>query len=321
MEPGFFSSREFVVSAIVALAAVGVGAAFALDGDVLGFGGHSYSRDACDEPDLPGADLEGATHRSEEVDGGRVVRYAFDPADRQGGAIAGCAVFGDVAVGASPDGLVHVAFTIHAEGSRARELLDATVVRAVFRDAGAGLAVLAWIEEEGAFSGVGSSRTTLTDVEVLVPATGAYDVRLDTSFGLASVDGIMTREAVLESDLGDVRVSGVDAQGDLTADTSHGDIEVSLAGVRNGTLRLTSNLGDLILTLPQRADVGYDVTAASDLGEVDVSVGPAETYDSQGEGMGERVHVRTVGYADKPAQVVVLSESNHGDVTVTVGAA
>lgn len=312
MEKGFFGSREFVVSLVLALAVV-AGGAIAIGTGFRGGGSVEYA--SCDRPLLPGAELPVAAPEVESSRTLRTVRYVLDAAGREGGAVAACAHFGDVRIGLSPDDKVRVTFTIASDGMS--DILDRAEVRLAVHDQGAGLGVGAWVAREGGISRFGSTSVAYADVEILLPATGAYEVDAETEHGLVALDGLMTRGARLVSSFGDVEVAGVDAGGNLTASSEHGEVRVALAGVHTSAVHVVSRFGSVTARLPARADVGYNVTAATSFGDVDVQVGPVESYDTDDEGMGGRVHVRTVGYDGKPTQVEVLAESDHGDVVVT----
>ena len=77
--------------------------------------------------------------------------------------------------------------------------------------------------------------------------------------------------------------------------------------------------GNVVASLPTRADLGYDVTGKSDVGNVKVDIGPTELRDSNSDGPGSTVHARSKDYASKVSKVVVEADSNVGDVTITAG--
>lgn len=309
MDRGFFGSREFAIAGVLALLLV-AGGAYAL----LGRGFGHFSESGCDAPRLEGTTLDAAPQRQDASSTERTLAYVLDPAGREAGALDACTVLGDVTVGPSPDGLVHVTFTLDAPDSSA---LGRTEAQARFRADGPRLGVEAWVGRHGGADSFGDRDETDVSVEVLLPALGAWRVHAESETGDVSVGALLVSDAALESTLGDLEVRGADVAGNVTMETETGAVTLAPASLQTGQMRLASTLGDLVARLPARADAGYEVFAETTVGDVQVDVGEAEVSERADEPGSSTAHVRTAGFAAKPTRVTLRMETETGDVQAT----
>lgn len=311
MDPGFFSSKHFVVSGLVAVAII-AGAAGAYYATPIG-GSHGWSG-GCDAPSLAGAPLAVEATTEIEDDGERrVVTYRLPAGSYTAGSLDACSPFGEIVVDPALGDEIEVRFTIEAPIAAAVEETD---VVAQLRDDGGALVVGAWIERIGETSGIyGNDRSAHVRLQIRLPDTGAWDIDAHSSAGDVHVSDVMVGTLDLESSFGNVVAIGIDLAGDATLMTSAGDATLSLASVQSGRVLADSSFGNVEIELPSRADVGYDVVGETSFGEVTIRIGPTDEYDSEGSA-GERETARTAGYDSKPTKVQVTGTSSAGDVRI-----
>lgn len=119
--------------------------------------------------------------------------------------------------------------TVTGGGNR----LDVQVVEARFKPAD--LVALGW----------GQS------VVIHVPSAGALQLLTDAKGGDVRVDGLhVTHPLQISTDAGDVTLEGVSVDSDLKVASSAGDIRFQGEIGRQGSLKVTSGVGDIYLTLP-----------------------------------------------------------------------
>lgn len=317
MERGFFRSREFAASAAVAGLVLAAGA-WAMIG--AAWGSSVFEGDVGCDPPIPDPLARRVDLVRGEATGARtrVLAATVDAAQAQGGRVGLCNPFGGLVVGPSPDGRVHVTFRLAAPEASSDAPLDGSDVRVTLREEDGRLALAAWPADLGTYAtGPGSRRAVQATLEVLLPTHLAWDLDASSGAGDLEVAGVRLRDLRLENDFGETTADALDLSGNLTVHAGSGTVTVRLASVQSGLLQVEADFGDATLELPARADVGYDVRASSDFGRVQVQVGPAEAYESDGHAM----HVRTAGYASKPTQVRVVVENGSGDVRVATAGA
>lgn len=311
IDTAFFRTKQFVIAAAIAILILGAAAAtYTVNGLTAGWA----SSEGC-HVEMAGEPI--ATEPAVVVDADgrhRTVTYSFDAAGLDGGRLAACSRVGEILVEPSLDGRAHVELRIRGESADA---VAATEVRAVFSRLDGGLGVAAWHQVVGEEKGMFGSRHVEITTLVRLPATGAFDVSLASEVGDLRVTDLLVGNLTLQSDVGDVRALDVDAQGDVSARSDVGDVILSLRSVQSGVLDAASDVGDIEVALPLRADVGYAVTAQSDVGETEVRIGETETHTSEEDGVGGRVEARSRDYDSKPTKVQVHASSDVGDVGVT----
>lgn len=312
IDRGFFASKYFVLSAVVAVGIVAGGAtAYYAGGRVF-----SQWHDGCDAPVLAGAPLTFfATQTLSDQGERRTVRYTADLGAFQGGALDLCVDVGEVLLSATNGTSIEVEFLVESDHATA---VQATQVEAALRDEGGRLVLAAWESqrgEAGSWLGTQSARVRLT---VRVPASAAYEVRAVSNVGDVRVSDLLASTLRLETDVGDVVATRLDLQGDATLMADVGDAILSAVSVQTGEISLASNVGNVEAELPASVDVGYDAHASADVGEVMVRLGDTESHESDGEGPGETESARTSNYAQKPTQVVVRARTDVGDARIVV---
>lgn len=309
-DPGFLRTRFFAVAALVAALVLGGAAAAYLVAD--GFDAGSSA--SCDAVDVPGARIA-AEPVVEDEGARRTYRWTIDAAAYRAGVASGCLSVGELLVEPSPDGRVHLEARVTAD---AAEAVQATRIAASFADEGGRLNVDVRELERGVARGGFRDEGAQVALVVRLPAQGAWDVRAANDVGDVRVSGLLVGNLTLESDVGDVRALDVDVSGDIDASSDVGSVVLSLASVQGGEIRAATDVDDIEIELPQRADLGYDVTAASDVGGVDVRIGETELYEREDRQVGGEVRARTRGFAEKPSQVTILARSDVGSVRVAV---
>ena len=314
MDTGFFASKFFIVSAVVAALVLGAGAAAYAMG---GVGGGEFRVDGgCRAPALVGTRLAAAPEISQTADGReRTVTYRQDASATSGGRLELCIVVGEIAVERASGQAVELVFSIASGSARAA---GATEVAAAFHQDGARLVVGAWEGAVGRDRALWGSDTTSVRLTVRVPETGPWDVRAHEDVGDMRIEGILVGALDVATSVGDITVRAVDLQGNATARAEVGNVAMTLASVQSGAVAASSDVGDVSLTLPARADVGYDARGAADVGSVELRLGATEDHQSEGDGPGETESARTVGYAAKPTQVRVEGTADVGDVRIVV---
>lgn len=106
------------------------------------------------------------------------------------------------------------------------------------------------------------------EVLLLVPSGHLMDLEMRTDVGGIDASGTF---ASLEAsaDLGDVRLSGIEAPQGITVHTETGEVELTPAAPVPGGITVTSSFGDVDVTLPRDAE--GDLTVRADVGEVQVT--------------------------------------------------
>lgn len=312
MEPGYFTSRQFLVAAAVAAFLVaGAAAAWSFG---AGEGGIVLDARACQAPAHLGTQIPTTPRVERDEDGERVVAsYDVDAGEAVGGSVHVCTAVGEVLVEPSPDALAHLQVRVAGEP----DAVAATSYGTWFGRHDGTLVLQAWVERQASSGSFWGMRNGAEAVIVLqVPMTGAYDVVALADVGDARVGALLVRELRVETAVGEARATGVDLTGNATISSDVGRAVLSAASVQTGTISVASDVDDVEVELPRRADVGYDVTASADVGDVDVEVGDTELDERDSDGPSASAHVRTAGYASKPTQVRVVATADVGSVRV-----
>ncbi|MHB8605807.1 MAG: DUF4097 family beta strand repeat-containing protein [Thermoplasmatota archaeon] len=315
MEPSFFRSREFVVAAVVAGLVVGIGLALAFS-PALGGPLSTQTTDCAREARGTLLVANVTSENDTFADGARrIVTYTLDARALSGGDLEACTTTGHVSVAPASAKEARVVFTIRSSAADARAAVDATRVEARFARSGGSLGVAAF--QATAASGFGMlSGGASVDIDVELPADGAYNVTATTDTGAVSLAGLLVKDVSLSTATGSVSALDLDAQGNVTASTATGRIDVALKSVESGNVSLVSSTGHVSLALPRRADIGYDVSAATSTGSVRVDVGPTELSDSKHDGAGGSAHERTKDFYAQPTRVTVRAKTATGGVDV-----
>lgn len=147
------------------------------------------------------------------------------------------------------------------------------------------------------------------DLDLVVPA-GAT-LKIDTDTGDVRVSGT-TGDLDTTTSTGDVRLSAVSGT-DLTVRTDTGDITVVAAGA-DATMKADSDTGDIRLTMTAAP---RSVQARADVGDITITVPPGADYAVSGS---SDVGERTVSVPTDPAAGRSISaETSVGDVRVLAG--
>lgn len=311
MEGSFFASKYFVISAVAAAIVVG-GAAGAYYMTDIGraFG----SQDACDMPALDGTALSVTPGRLIEEDGRRRVEsYAVNASGYVGGALDLCVDVGEILVEPSETGQATLEIVTHGEVAGA---VEGTLVEARFRTEGDRLLVYVWQATRGEADVWFDQDSASVRVVLRVPASGAYATHATNDVGDVRISNLILEEARVSTDVGTVLVRGVDLLGNATLAADVGDAILDATSVTSGKITVSADVGNAEANLPQRADVGYDALARTDVGDAYIQIGDVEEHASVGDGPGEHETARSSGYASKPTKVVVQVTSDVGDARV-----
>lgn len=310
MGSGYLRSRHFVVAASLAALVLAGGASAYYVG---GIERTLALRPACATPVLEGTGLPlDLSRTTEDNERRRDETYRLNASGLRGGALLLCLDVGEVHVEpAEGDGVLAQVASDSAAAARA------TKVEVRAHADGDRLVVAVWQTSRGQARSLFHDESASTRLVLRVPTTGPFTLDATTGVGDVRVIGLLLGETRLASDVGNVALRGVDLQGNATIETGVGDATLDAASVVGGRLRVSADVGNAEALLPQRADVGYDVRASTDVGEVVIRIGDVEASDSQGDGPGERETARSSGYAGKPTKVVVEAATSVGDARVT----
>ncbi|HET6403320.1 MAG TPA: DUF4097 family beta strand repeat-containing protein [Candidatus Thermoplasmatota archaeon] len=311
MDTRFFASKYFAISAVIALVVMGgAAAAWQLSAVAVKRG----SQDGCAAPALGGSAIDVAPEVTVENDGARrTVVYRLDAASYAGGVLDACSPFGDIDVTPSAGDEVEITFVV---SSRFPAVVDETMALAELRELDGRVAVAAWVPRVGHGGGLFGDETARVRLHVRLPDSGAWDLRARSMAGDVRASDLMARELDLRSSFGDVVATGIHLSGNATLGSSAGDVILALKSVQTAHIKATSSFGDVEVEAPQRADVGYDVSGDTNLGEVTLRIGPTEEHTSDSTGVGERESARSVGFASKPTRVTIVASSSAGDIRV-----
>lgn len=308
MDTGFFQSKQFVASAIVATLIL-AGGALAVSQSSLG--PTTFRTAGCDARVLPGAAIDVAPVVADEEER-RVLTFTLDAAAFDAATVKLCTRAGDIVV--EPTSADALTLEVRIVGGTAAERAEMPL-HTSFTTEGSALGVAAW---EGAreypwrFSGSIPS----AQIVLRVPDAMLTDADLANVHGDVRASGLRASTLNARTSSGDVALLDILAEGGVEAASRFGDVTLQFASVQTGNVTAETSSGDVEVRLPSRADVGYDVYAETRTGEVTVRVGDAETYESDARGLGQEVHVRTRGFDAAPTQVTVRTEARHGDVLV-----
>jgi hypothetical protein len=316
MASGFLGSREFAASAVVALAILGGGGWVLADAST---GSIHEGRTACAAIPPTSSTLEARRTERFERDKDVVRRAVSFELDQPpaGGALDLCAAFGGLTVRPSLDGRARVRFTITASGDLAEEAVRTVEVTARFAQGPAGMVLDAHQETHAEASRWFSTRGSDVAILVEVPPEGTYALRATSGAGGIDVEDLRVQGASIEAGFGTLTIRGVRGGGAWDLRT-YGPIDASFLSLGNGSVAARTEFGAVHLGLPPPTNVGYDITARTTFGGVTVDVGPTELQERTGDpARGERVHVRTRGYDDKPVRSAVHAEVGKGPITIT----
>lgn len=315
IDTGFFGSKYFLISAVVAALLLG-GAAGAYyiaersDGTVFSFSG------GCATPALGGSNIPVPSPTVTDSDGGRrrLVEYTLEASQYAGGALKACVDVGAIQVEPAAGSHVQIVFEIVGDTSGA---VEATKVDAAFAERAGALSIGAWQSQRGETNGFFHDEGAAVHVTVRLPATGAYDLDLSSDVGNVRVGDLLVGDLEASTDVGHIAVSQADLTGNVTLTTEVGDIDLVAASVQTSRIELSVDVGDVNAQLPRRAEIGYDVEASADVGSVSVDIGPTEAMTSEEDGPSEHKTARSQGYADKVTKVRVTIVTDVGDGTLT----
>lgn len=311
MDPRYFQSRYFVISAIIA---VGIVAAAASAYSFVEGGTFSYSG-GCSEPELPGRALALAAPVSTEDDRSRTLEQTANATDYDAVRLDLCVAVGEIIIEPTSADSLTATWLVEADD---RSAVEGTDVLLSFRDDAGTLVIAAWEPQVGRSTTVFGDRGTVARLTVHVPMDLLADVRAHVDVGDVHASGIRASALDMGADVGSVVANLPELQGDARMSADVGDVTLSLGSVQGANLTLSADIGSVELELPSRADIGYDVSASTDIGDVRVNLGETERYDRQGEGPGSRVDARSSGYATKPTQVKVRATTDVGNIGVVV---
>lgn len=246
------------------------------------------------------------------------MEWTFDASTFDAGLAELCVAVGEVLVQPSVDDLVRIEARIEAD---AQQAVDATEMVVAFAQQDGELNLAVYEARVGQsrtmFGGHGAGVTLI----VQLPARGAWDLDLATAVGDVRASDLLVGNLTARASVGELRTLDLDLVGNVDVETSVGSIIIDLRSVQSGTITARADVDDVEISLPTRADVGYDVKATTSVGEVDVRIGETETYTSRDQDVGGDVHAVSKGYASKPTQVKVDVSANVGDVVVAAKAA
>lgn len=316
MDPEFFRTKYFLVAAIVAGLLLGGAASAYFANDRFTWSGND--EDGCFPRFTGGDELAPASRREINESERRTITWTFNASALTAGEAALCVAIGELLVEPSPDDSVHVEARIH---SRSQAAIDATEVVVEFAQQGDKLNLAAYEARVGHANGAfGDDEAELTLI-VRLPARGAWDLDADTAVGDVRVSDLLVGNLTASASVGEIRTLEIDLIGDFDVKTSVGSIIVDLRSVQTGSIVANADVDNVEISLPTRADVGYDVTATANVGDVDVRIGETETYTSRDEEVGGDVHAVSKGYSSKPTQVTIDVGTNVGDIRVVTKAA
>lgn len=310
LDPGYFRTKYFVIAAVLAGLMLGGAATAYFVNEEFRWG---IDEEGCRSRLAAGTPLDAGQQVTENEERRRTLAWTVDAAGLDAGMLDACVAVGELVIEPSPDERVRVEARIRGESGQAVSATE-MVVEAAREGNVLNVAVYE--------SRVGHSRTLFgrdgaeVTLVVQLPGNGAWEVKGATAVGDLRVSDLMVRELKASTSVGNVRAVDLDLMGNLSADTSVGSILVAPRSVQSATIRAATSVDNVEIRLPTRADVGYDVTAASDVGAVDVRIGETEVYTSRDDTVGGDVHARSKDYGAKPTQVVVEVETSVGDIIV-----
>lgn len=306
LEPGFATSKPFIVGAIVAVLIVGVGAAsYTTANDQGWFGGTSN----CDPIRVPGGTpgIIAADQREPER---REIEITV-PRAPQGGAVELCIAVGEIVVTRAPGDVPELTLTIRGPSGA----VDSTVVETLTSTENGRLRLAVWESQQGRQGTLGNTRSATVALELSLP-DGLWDLHAYTHVGEVHVSDVRVGTLRLSSEVGNVVATQLNSEGNTTVTTSVGSITLDYESVQSSRIRATSNVDGVEIRLPERADVGYKVHAWANVGDVDIDIGPTENLVNDRDATGAEVNAQSRGYDNKPTQVEIEATADVGDVLV-----
>lgn len=168
------------------------------------------------------------------------------------------------------------------------------------------------------------------DVNTFKAVSDYGDLQLDgtlgetditTQYGDVDLTGDVAK-GTITTDHGEITVNGTFDKGSMTTD--YGDVILRLTPTETGALDVTSDHGAISAFVPKGEDYGYDVTAATDHGDVVVGLEDASTEgdnasaeDEDDHDDGETVHAKTENFEERAVQLTLDLDTDYGDVWVT----
>lgn len=148
------------------------------------------------------------------------------------------------------------------------------------------------------------------------------DLDVTTSYGDVRLTGTVERGNVT-TDYGKITVNGTFDAGRVTTD--YGDVVMRLQPTDTGAIDVYSDNGAVSVFVPEGDAYGYDVSAATDHGDVVIGLegastegGNASANDEEGgEDDGETVHAKTNDFEEREVQLTLDLDTDYGDIWVT----
>lgn len=165
-----------------------------------------------------------------------------------------------------------------------------------------------------------TARVRSTQYELALPAWLVLELDASTDNGGIVARDLALRHASLETENGQVLVSGEVV--DLRARTDNGQIIASLRPAASGAIDLSTDNGQIMLKLPEDRAHGYDLSAQSENGQVvitlrDCGMRTSEDPSSGYPGSSARAACQTSAFDERSIRTSVALETENGQVVVS----
>lgn len=154
-----------------------------------------------------------------------------------------------------------------------------------------------------------TGRVSASEYALRLPAWLVLDLKALTDNGQIIVDGFDMRSVDLETDNGEIVLEG--SVGDVRLHTDNGGVTGTLTPRAGGTWDLVTDNGQIVLSLPEGARFGYDVSAKVDNGQVVIGLRDGETTQRE-----DGATFKTRGFAERAVQVRVAAEVDNGQIVL-----
>lgn len=257
--------------------------------------------------------------------------YTFDAARVAGGRIYVCSEYGSVKVVGVEGTEARLRLSVVNYFPGAADAVKDTKVSTQIRAQAGELQMGLWQSTQGITSFRSllqkGARPAMVDVVLELPNNGVYDLHLTANHHRITVRGLAVRgvvegylspgadiDAGLAGDL-TLRLDGGGIKAKFPEDVAvdlHGGTTVRLRPIRSGRVEVSTNKGDLRLTIVGSA-VGLDVTAKGADGRAGVDIGPSEASHEGPEG----TYAKSAGFEGASVQTRIRASSLEGAVAIS----
>lgn len=317
---GFIDSKLAAAGLIAFLLGSGVAAVVP-----AGLGPGAAVQAGCTSLDEGGQRLDAErSERSAHQSGDHVarsIRWSLDGVEAARGVASLCVDVGSIEVTPSGGDEVRLQAVMLAHGDDAAERVGGMEVEAAFVDTGSGLGIA--VGQVGQAPDVEHPYQAHQGVRLVLELPAGMPWSLEASAGVGEVEVDELTLDRLEVDLGtgELDTGNVATRGDVDVTVTTGEIDLEVRPEADGRYTLDVGTGEIDVEVPQDGRVGYEASAETGAGGVDLDIDPTEDerHTEDEHGPSEHGYARSQGFASGEVKVRLTLTASVGEIDVTAG--